>query len=68
MEAQRDDRREAGDTRETIKLTEIYSMGCSRLARLLRSQVPHKNRLSAYVDGMVDQTITGLNREWGWIE
>ncbi len=54
---------ENGDVGELIKLTEIYSMGCNRLVRLLRLS-PAKN-LAEYLRAQIDQAISEVIKELG---
>jgi site-specific recombinase XerC len=49
---------------EYIKLTEIYSIGCSRLMRLLRTEGSEQDQLTAYVNEQIDTAIREVQEEW----
>jgi hypothetical protein len=58
---------EAGETREHLRLVEIYSSGCVRLVKLLRMERADTGRLEAYLRDGIEQAIKEINQELGLI-
>jgi integrase len=53
------------DTREYLRLVDLYGLGSVRLARLLRIGGCDENgRLERYLQNSIDEAIRQLNREW----
>jgi hypothetical protein len=54
------------ETREYLRLVDLYSLGCVRLARMLKIGGCDENgRLERYLQNMIDEAIRELHREWG---
>jgi hypothetical protein len=54
------------ETREYLRLVDLYSLGCVRLARMLKIGGCDENgRLEKYLQNMIDEAIRELHREWG---
>lgn len=55
---------EMGKTDEYLHLTEIYSSGCNRLMRLLRTGKAERGKIAAYIRKVFDEILRGLQEEW----
>lgn len=54
------------ETREYLRLVDLYGLGCVRLARMLKIGGCDENgRLERYLQNMIDEAIRELRREWG---
>ncbi len=55
------------DTHEYVRIVELYSRGCLRLARLLKAANAGNEYelMHSYLEVMVDQEIGELRKEWG---
>jgi hypothetical protein len=53
------------ETQEYMRLVDLYSLGCVRLARMLKiGGCDEGGRLERYLQNSIDEAIRQLNREW----
>jgi integrase len=54
------------ETREYLRLVDLYGLGCVRLGRLIKiGGCDGNGRLERYLQNMIDEAIRYLTREWG---
>jgi hypothetical protein len=54
------------ETREYLRLVDLYGLGCVRLGRLIKiGGCDGNGRLERYLHNMIDEAIRHLTREWG---
>jgi hypothetical protein len=54
-----------GERGEFIHLADIYSMGCNRLIRLLRTEGAGQEQLAAFLEEQIQRAIGEVWEEWG---
>jgi hypothetical protein len=53
-----------GETEKFVHLTDIYSMGCIRLMKMLRTEGAGQNRLYDYLQEQIQDAIRQVNGEF----